>query len=167
MHEVIRLLISTLDKKQHNRDTFDCGVEPLNHFLQKQSSQIQKRNEAIIHVAHDGSLIAGFYSLSTFSLLLADDPVQFKKQSPHMPIPCMLIGRFAVDVNYQGKGLGTDLLIDALKKIKQVSKTVGIAFVVVDAKDDKAKAFYERFGFVEIQSKPLRLILQVSSIPSN
>lgn len=159
------MLISTLDKKHHDRAAFDCGVEPLNHFLKKQSSQIQKRSEAILHVAHEGSVIAGFYSLSTFSLLQADDPEQLKKQSPHMPIPCMLIGRFAVDVSQQGKGLGTDLLFDALTKIKQVSKTVGIAFVVVDAKDDKAKAFYERFGFTEIQSKPRRLILHVSKIP--
>lgn len=160
------MLISRLDKKKHDRSTFDCGVPSLNNFLQKQSSQIQKRSEAIIHVAHEGSTIAGFYSLSTFSLLPADDSEKFRKQSPHIPIPCMLIGRFAVDMTQQGKGLGTDLLFDALSKIKHISCTVGIAYVVVDAKDNKAKAFYTKFGFSALQSQSLRLILPVSNIPT-
>lgn len=156
--------ISKLDKS-HNRKAFDCGNEAINRFIKQLASQMLKRHEVIIYVAHEGNTVAGFYTLSANQIEQADDPDALKKQSKHTPIPCVLLGRLAVDNNFQGMGLGGDLLLHALKTTKQLSQTLGIAFMVVDAKDDKAKSFYEAFGFIELQNKPLRLCYPVVSIP--
>ena len=72
--------------------------------------------------------------------------------------------RLAVDMRYRGMGLGGDLLLSALKKCVQLSDSLGVAFVVVDAKDDTAKAFYQYYGFHALQSDPMRLCLPISSI---
>lgn len=156
--------ISKLDKS-HNRKDFDCGNEALNHFIRQLASQMLKRHEVIIYVAHKGDTVAGFYTLSANQLEQADDPDILKKQSKHIPIPCVLLGRLAVDKHYQGIGLGSDLLLHALHTTKQLSQTLGIAFIVVDAKDETAKSFYEAYGFIELQNKPLRLCYPVASIP--
>lgn len=161
----INLQISKLDKS-HNRQDFDCGNPTLNRFLQQLASQVTKRNEAVIYVAHEGSQIWGFYTLSNDKIEQIYDPVKLKNHSPHTGIPCVLIGRFAVDKTQQGKGIGRDLLAHALVMIKQISQITGTAFVVVDAKDEKAKVFYEQFGFFELQNIPLRLCYPVSKIES-
>ncbi|WP_131668721.1 GNAT family N-acetyltransferase [Psychrobacter pygoscelis] len=156
--------ISKLEKT-HNRKAFDCGNEPINRFIKQLASQMLKRHEVIIYVAHEGETVAGFYTLSANQIEQADDPNTLKKQSKHTPIPCVLLGRLAVDEHYQGLGLGGDLLLHALNTTKQLSQTLGIAFLVVDAKDDTAKSFYEAYGFIELQNQPLRLCYPVASIP--
>lgn len=158
------LSISKLDKS-HNRQAFDCGVEPLNHFIKKQASQLIKRDETVIYVAHDGATIAGFYTLSACEIVQADDPNYLKKQSPHSPIPCILLGRLAVDKRYRGIGLGGDLLLNALTQAKVLAGMMGLAFVVVDTKDETAKAFYEHYGFYPLQSDPTRLCFAIREIP--
>ena len=160
--------ISKLNKT-HNRKAFDCGNELINRFIRQLASQMLKRNEVVIYIAHDNSKndeVAGFYTLSAMQIEQADDPDLLKKQSKHMPIPCVLLGRLAVDKQYQGQGLGADLLLHALKTSKILSQTLGVAFIVVDAKDEVAKSFYQAYGFVELQSNPLRLCLPIVSIPS-
>lgn len=124
-----------------------------------------KRHDVIIYVAHKGDMVAGFYTLSANQIEQSDDPDILKKQSKHTPIPCVLLGRLAVDKHYQGIGLGSNLLLHALNTTKQLSQTLGIAFIVVDFKDETAKSFYEAFGFIELQNKPLRLCYPVASIP--
>ena len=159
------MLISKLDNS-HDRTNFDCGIEVLNCFIKQLASQLIKRHETVIYVAHDGERVAGFYTLSANQIEQADDPAQLKKQSKHTPIPCVLLGRLAVDKQYQGQGLGADLLLHALQTIKQLSQTLGIAFVVVDAKDETAKSFYQAYGFFELQNQPLRLCFPVAKIPN-
>lgn len=159
------LSISKLDKS-HNRQAFDCGIEPLNRFIRQQASQLIKRDETVIYVAHEGNRIAGYFTLSNIHIVQDDDPKHLKRQSPHTPIGGVLIGRLAVDVNYRGIGLGGDLLLNALSKVKIISQMTGTAFVIVDAKDETAKAFYEHYGFIELENKPMTLIYPVASIPS-
>lgn len=157
------MLISKLSK-QHDRKAFDCGQSEINRFLRQLASQVTKRHESVIYVAHEGNTIMGFYTLSSSQINKTDDPQQLKKYSGHIPVPCILIGRLAVDINHQGKGIGTDLLAHALITIKSVADLVGTAFVVVDAKDEAVKAFYEGYGFTELQANPMRLCYPVSQI---
>lgn len=163
------LVIHKLDKVNQASE-FDCGIVALNDFLCTQASQFIKRRESVLYgavdMAHDGRL-AGFYTLTATTMIQADDKALFKKQSPHLPIPCALIGRLAVDVRYQGIGLGADLLLHALQTVQAISGMMGLAFVVVDAKDDAAKQFYEKYGFLQISTNPRRLCLAVKSIPAN
>lgn len=160
----IVLQISKLEK-HHQRQAFDCGVQPLNHFIQKLATQMLKRSEVAIYIACDDTTVAGFYTLSACEIHQADDPKQLKKHSPHIPIPCVLLGRLAVDKRYQSRGLGGDLLLNALIRCKALAGMLGVAFVVVDAKDEAAKRFYEQYGFIELQHQPMRLCLAIRSIP--
>ena len=79
-------------------------------------------------------------------------------------MPVIRIGRLAVDQTMQGKGVGDSLLMDALYRSLKFSKEVGIFAVVVDAKHDKAKAFYLKYGFSEFHDEPLELFLPVKTI---
>lgn len=152
--------------KTFDRASFDCGVPVLNEFLQIRASQYIKRYEAVIYCAYDDELqkIAGYYTLSNTAIYQIDDTEILKKQHPTAPIGCVLIGRLAVDKNYQGIGLGSDLLIHALHTVKAISEMTGVAFVVVDAKDEQAKQFYEKYGFKSLTSNPMRLCYPVKNL---
>ncbi|MFA9486731.1 MULTISPECIES: GNAT family N-acetyltransferase [unclassified Moraxella] len=76
-----------------------------------------------------------------------------------------MLGRLAVDKAYQGRGLGADLLLHAMQTVKKLSQMMGLAYVIVDAKDETAKAFYERFGFVALSQHPMRLCYAIKDIP--
>ncbi len=159
----LNLFINKLEKS-HCRKNFDCGNTALNEFIQKRASQVVKRHEAVIYVAHNDNQVLGYYTLSNCHLRQQYDPVLFRKQSPHAMIPCVLLGRLAVDKTCQGKGLGGDLLLHAMTTVKQLAQTIGVAFVLVEAKDQTARAFYEGYGFIRLSSNPLRLCYPVSKI---
>lgn len=152
--------------KTFDRASFDCGVPVLNEFLQSRASQYIKRYEAVIYCAYDDELqkIAGYYTLSNTAIYQIDDTEILKKQHPTAQIGCILIGRLAVDKNYQGMGLGSDLLIHALHTVKAISEMTGVAFVVVDAKDGQAKQFYEKYGFKSLTGNPMRLCYPVKNL---
>lgn len=81
------------------------------------------------------------------------------------PIPVILLGQLAVDVNYQGRGLGSDLLIDAGKRALRVADVIGARAIVVQAFNEEAKTFYERFGFLSFSDRePLMLLLRISEL---
>lgn len=151
-----------------SKENFDCGIPALNYFIQNQASQFKRRLEAVIYcVVNEHHEIIGFYSLSSAHLIHSDYPEFLKKQNPHLPIPCALIGRLAVDKKHQGLGIGVDLLLHALKTVQTLSEHIGLAFVIVDAKNETAKRFYEKYGFqVLTQSESLiRLAFPVKNIP--
>lgn len=158
-------MLITKYQKQHDKKDFDCGIEPLNRFIHQQVNQLIKRRETVLYVAVDEYKIVGFYTLSSCQLKQGDDMELLKKQSPHSPIGGVLLGRLAVDNRYKGLGLGADLLLHAMQNIKRLSEFLGVAFVVVDAKDDNAMAFYKRYGFVELSNQPRRLCYPVKDIP--
>ncbi|TNG95459.1 GNAT family N-acetyltransferase [Pasteurellaceae bacterium USgator11] len=144
---------------QHDRSSFDCGNVEINQFLITQANQQAKKGISKTHVLvslEAPAVIIGFYSLSSLSLSLS------LKGFPKI-IPAMLIGKLGVDVRFQKQGFSKVLLAQALKKIKQYAQEIGIAFVVIDAKDEKLSLFYQQFGF-ETTTVPLRLILPVSKI---
>lgn len=151
--------------KDHDKADFDCGNEPLNRFIRQQASQLLKRHETVIYGAIDGNRLAGFYTLSACEIHRQDDEILLKRQSPHSPIGCVLLGRLAVDRAYKGQGLGADLLLHAMQTAKALSQILGIAFVVVDAKDETAQAFYEKYGFRELSNHPKRLCYAIKDIP--
>ena len=81
------------------------------------------------------------------------------------PIPVILLGQLAVDTNYQGRGLGSDLLIDAAKRVLTAADLVGARAIVVQALDEEVKEFYEQFGFLPFSDRePLMLILRIAEL---
>jgi GNAT superfamily N-acetyltransferase len=154
--------IELLDPKRHNRDDFDCGVQALNRYLQQFANQDQKRGLSKIYVIAGDTRIIGYYSLSAHSVSRENLPPSIPIGN-YRDIPFLLLGRLAVDKRFQGQGYGDAMIYHAFKTTKQLAEQVGILGMIVDAKDEKAVAFYLRFGFRRIEGSKNRLVLPIAS----
>ena len=150
----------------HNRADFSCGVGPLDNYLKRQAAQdVKKRVAASFVLSPDGRIIAGYYTLSQFSVELGTVPQHIAKTLPKYPmVPATLIGRLAVSTVFRGQGLGEILLMDALHRSLSLSAQIASAAVIVDAKDDHARRFYLKYGFLELPDVPGRLFLPMKTI---
>ena len=153
--------------KDHDRNSFDCGVPALNDYLKKYALQNQKKYAARTYVATRGNRIVGYYSLAYGSVSLEEAPQRVKSGLPRHPIPVILLARLAVDSTEQGRGLGPALLKDALLRTIQAAEIAGLRAMLVHAKDDPAKRFYEKFGFEPSPVDAYHLFLRLSDILSS
>ncbi len=150
--------------KDHDRNSFDCGVPVLDDYLKKYALQNQKKHAARTYVATRGDRIVGYYSLAYGSISLEEAPQSVKSGLPRHPIPVILLARLAVDSNEKGRGLGAALLKDALLRTIQAAEIAGLRAMIVHAKDAAAKHFYEKFGFEPSPIDAYHLFLRVSDI---
>ncbi|MEL7085936.1 MAG: GNAT family N-acetyltransferase [Cyanobacteria bacterium J06597_1] len=160
-------IVESFDKRIHLRDSFDCGNDALNSYIQRQASQDLKRKIAALFVmtAESNSEVIAYYTLSMFSAGLTDLQPALAKRLPRYPkLPATLLGRLAVDRQHKGRGLGGYLLVDALKRALDVSSQVGTLAVVAEAIDENAVTFYRKYGFESFQSNPQKLYLSMKSI---
>ncbi|MFV0575057.1 MAG: GNAT family N-acetyltransferase [Vibrio sp.] len=154
-----------LDKEKHNRNRFNCGIEPLNNYLKVMASQQAKKDNTRTFVLEDvenRSNIIGFYTLTMTPIDLKALPNKLQKKH-QSSTSGGLIARLAVDSRYKGQGYGEWLLIDALRKLLAASDSVAFSVVIVDAKDG-AKYFYERYGFQAFQDTENKLFITISDI---
>jgi GNAT superfamily N-acetyltransferase len=159
-------VIERLDR-HHDRTAFDCGHPLLTDWLRQQASQYEKRDLARVYVAvEEGqSLVLGYYALSAHRVSYEDLPdEQVKGLPPQLDVPVVLLGRLAVDQTVQGRGLGSLLLLDALRRVTHISQQLGCRAVEVDAIDDAARGFYLKFGFTSLRDDPHHLFLPMSLI---
>jgi GNAT superfamily N-acetyltransferase len=149
---------------KHDRAAFSCGVAALDDWFHARAGQDEKRNVARVFVAvDDQSGIVGFYSLSSFTLAIADLPPEYAKRLPRYDlIPAALIGRLARDERVRGEGVGDLLLADAVLRVVGTSRSLAVFAIVVDARNEEAAAFYRDFGFAPFPSRPLRLFMPMS-----
>lgn len=153
--------------KHHNRAAFSSGSVSLDYYLQHQAGQEARRHIAVTFVLVDTEhqALAGYYTLSATSIRLAELPPDVAERLPRYPlVPATLLGRLAIDAGYQGKRLGEFLLMDALQRSCAQSQTIASMAVVVDAKDERAVSFYERYGFIKFPEQPHRLFLPMKTI---
>lgn len=150
--------------RSHDRIAFDCGVPTLNEYLKQYALQNQRKNAARTYVAARGSRVVGYYTLAYGSVSLAEAPPRVKAGLAKYPIPVILLARLAVDVAERGQGLGAGLLKDALLRTVQAAEIAGLRAMLVHAKDDAAKAFYQKFGFEPSPVDAYHLFLKVSDI---
>ena len=142
----------------HNRGVFDCGVEPLNRYLQQQATQDVKRNVATVCVAAIGTEITGYYSLANTGISPGILPDNLQKKMPrYQMLPAVLLGRLAVDLRYKGRKLGIGLLSDAF--VLSLKSPLAWALFLTDALDASAAAFYGRFGFRPLKDNPNHLYI--------
>ena len=155
--------------KSFDRSQFDCGVPPLNSFMVTQARQSQSKgfNRTYVAILSDDSdkVVQGYYSISMGQIDLSSLPSEQIKSLPKHPVPVGRIGRLAVNQSMKGKGLGRELLVNALVRIRDASQSIGAFAVVVDAKDESAKQFYQKFGFITFVNDPFALFLPIASIP--
>lgn len=146
---------------RHRKAEFSCGVPVLDDYLRTRASQDMRRFSAAVFVMGPDSepdRIAGYYTLSAFSTELDSLPEAVAKHlARYSSVPSLRIGRLARDLSFPG--LGSFLLADALARCVRQSDEIGAALIVVDAKDDRAKRFYEKHGFVSLAAAPSRLVL--------
>lgn len=148
----------------HDRKSFACGVAALDDYLATRASQDFKRRIGNCFVAvTDDNQIAGYYTLAATSIPLNDITDAEAKKLPRYPvIPAALIGRLAIDRRFKGMKLGGALIIDAAKRA--ATSDAAIYAMIVEAKDETAKAFYEHLGFVCFRSRPLSLYLPLTTL---
>ncbi len=147
----------------HDRKTFDCGDVALNLYLQQFANQDQNRGLSRVYVLAEQRRIVGYYSISAYSVA-TDELADQVKIDAYRELPFLLLGRLAVDRNFQGQGLGDALIIHAFQTTVAAAEKIGIFGMIVDAKDERAAGFYERFGFTRLSTSKNRLVLPFSAI---
>lgn len=148
----------------HDRSAFASGSDALDRYFRNQAGQEARKNIAasFVLVLPDGT-IAGFYTLSSTSIMLPELPETMARKLPRYPlVPATLLGRLAVDRQHHGRGFGRFLLADAL--YRAAKNEIASFAVIVEAKDDQAKRFYERESFRPFPDQPLRLFLDMAEI---
>jgi len=151
---------SLLDEA-HRLDAFDCGMDSLNDWLKRRARANQVSGASRTYVVTDEEgRVAGYYCLASGALTLAQAPGGVRRNMPD-PIPMAILGRLAVDRNWQGHGLGAALLRDAVERTRAASNILGIRGLLVHALSDDAKAFYERYGFVASPERPMLLVMSL------
>lgn len=154
----------------HKKSNFSCGKEMLDVYIHKQANQDVKRKLSACFVINEKetNLIKGYYTLSNNSIPSKFVPNQIQKKLPrtYESIPTTLLGRLAIDNRFQGQGIGKLILIDALKRSYEISKTIGSFSVIVDPIDQDAENFYEKYGFIKLPDSgkmflPMKTISQL------
>ncbi len=154
--------------QQHDRDGFDCGVEPLNVFLRQTARQHGDRgiSRTFVLVEDDSAPpkpVLGYFSLNLCQLQADALPAEVAERFPRV-VSGVRLGRLAVDLRYQRQGIGRLLLVAAMRRFLEIFKTAGGIGLFVDAKDDAARRYYAQFGFESMPSNPLELFLAVKVI---
>ncbi|RUS93608.1 hypothetical protein DSM106972_095980 [Dulcicalothrix desertica PCC 7102] len=151
--------------KQHDRGAFCCSIEALDRYLKQQALQDVRKLVAapFVLIEKNSGAIAGYYTLCATSIKINELPTEIVKKLPKYPdVPATLLGRLAVDQNYRNKGLGEALLMDALKRC--LKNEIATMAVVVSAKDDRARSFYEHYDFIRFPDYLYRLFLPMTTI---
>lgn len=147
---------------------FDCGVPSLNDFFMKHALINQKRRLGVTVVGLERERkpprVVGYYTVCPAQIECGSLPRKHARSLPRYPVPAIRLCRLAVDRASQGRGLGKELLVHALLKCCEQSRAGGGSVVLVDATDEKARAFYERFGFMATAREPLLLVMRVQDI---
>jgi GNAT superfamily N-acetyltransferase len=145
-------------------DGFDCGQAPLNLFLQRFALVSQKSGSAQTYVCCQDKRVVGFYSLAVASVESEAAPARITKGLARHPVPVMLLARLAVDLGHQHQGLGRALLKDALLRTAQAADIAGIRSLLVHAKDDAARQWYEAWEFEPSPTDPYHLFLLLKDL---
>ena len=143
---------------KHNLADFNCGVPSLNDWLKRQALKNEGAGASRTFVACKDLQVIGFYSLAVGSGHRQETPGKIKRRMPE-PVPVMILGRLAVDVHWQNKGIGRGLLKDAVSRTIQAAQYAGMRALVVHALSEDAKLFYQRHGFQESPLNQYTLML--------
>ncbi len=151
-----------LDARLHDRAGFHCGVPALDDYLRKYAAQQNAKGISTVFVLVDDaapSKILGFHTLSAAQVGVQQLSDTERKKLPRYPVPCFRMGRLARTIESRGAGLGEVLIGCAVDRCLHARSLVGAYALLVDAKDEKAKSFYERYGFIPYVDAPMSLYL--------
>lgn len=155
--------------RHHDRSGFDCGVPALNEYLQRFARQSHENRAAKTFVAvrpEAPLVVLGYYTITPGTIAFANAPAVLTKRLGCYDLPVFRLGRLAVSVALQGRGLGGDLLFAAGERAVAVAREVGGVALAIDAKDGRTAGWYERFGALGLLDDPLKLVLPLDTIHS-
>jgi GNAT superfamily N-acetyltransferase len=150
--------------EEHDRTVFSCGEEALDRYIRTQASQDVRRRIASCFVAIEvaSGRLAAYYTIASASIPTPDLPSEITRRLPRYPsLPAVRIGRLAVDFAFGGRGLGAALLADVVRRTLQAPPAAYT--LLVDAKNDRASAFYRHHGFRPLASQPRTLFLPLAT----
>jgi GNAT superfamily N-acetyltransferase len=144
----------------HELDAFDSGVAPLDDWLKRRARRNEAEGASRTFVIRAGRRVVGYYSLAAGSILHSAATGRVRRNMPD-PVPVLLLGRLAVDRGWHGRGLGADLLYDAVLRALGAAESVGVRAILVHAISAEAKAFYEKHGFRASPVEPMTLMITI------
>lgn len=144
----------------HELEAFDCGIAALDEWLKRRARRNEAEGASRTFVICAGRRVIGYYSLAAGSVLHAVATGKIRRNMPD-PVPVVLLGRLAVDRQWQGKGLAADLLSDAVLRIVGAAETVGVRAILVHAISQAARNFYEKHGFRASSVEPMTLMITI------
>lgn len=164
MTKKLPLNAPVLLSSSHEVETFDCGEEALNTYLKKFALINNQNSSSRTYVALRANRVVGYYTLTPGSVTKEQSPQRIGKGLANHPVPVIILARLAVDKTEQGAGLGKGLLQDALLKVIHAAEIIGGRALLIHAKNEQAKSFYERFGFESSPIDPFHLYLLLKDI---
>jgi GNAT superfamily N-acetyltransferase len=153
--------------RHHDRKSFDCGAAELNEYLARHARQNHAAGGAKTFVAVppvEPTRVLGYYSIVPGSIEFARVPATLTRKLGRYQVPVFRLGRLAVSVTLQGRGLGGDLLLAAGVRALSVATQIGGLALAIDAKDERAAEWYERFGALRLLDDPLELVLPLGTV---
>ncbi len=153
--------------RHHHRAAFDCGSPELNEYLQRYARRNHERGGAKTFVAvspDDPDRNLGYYSIAPGVIESEQAPEDIRRRLGRYPIPVFRLARLAVDHSAQRQGLGGALLFAAAERALAVAEEVGGVALAIDAKDEDAAKWYERFGALRLRDEPLQLLLPLATV---
>ncbi|HEY0732642.1 MAG TPA: GNAT family N-acetyltransferase [Chitinophagaceae bacterium] len=152
----------------HEKGKFSCGKKMLDDYIHKQAGQdIKNKVSTCFVLSDDGKVVKGYYTLSSGSIPHSQVPVELNKKLKlprYKDLPVILLGRLAIDQQFKGEGLGSSLLLDALRRsYATASNAVAAMAVILDPLDEEARRFYQKFGFVNLPDSK-RMFLPMKTI---
>lgn len=153
--------------RRHDRNAFDCGDADLNDYLKRHARRNHESGGSktfVATVAADGRTVLGFYSLSPASISYARTPVLVRRGLGRYDVPVFRLGRLAVGQPAQGQGLGGQLVLAAGRRCLRVAAEVGGVALLIDAKSERAAAWYAGYGAIPLLDAPLSLLLPLATV---
>ncbi len=145
----------------HDLSAFDSGEPVLDDWLRRRALQNEESGASRTYVVCAGKKVVGYYSLAVGAVAHAEAPGRVRRNMPD-PVPAMVLGRLAIDKAYQGAGIGTGLLRDAIMRTIQAADIAGIRVILIHAISEAVKRFYEKYGFISSPVDPMTVMITVA-----
>ena len=163
------MLLSTPEPlaASHDVSEFSCGYSTLDNWLKTRALSNQQKGFTAVMVVHQEGRVVGYYGLAPTAVVPSVLPRSIRTGQPPDPVPCLLLGQLATDLQWAGRGMGTGLLKHALARCVQAASLIGGRALMVNAIDDEAARFWARRGFIASRDDPLILFRSIGDIAAS
>lgn len=151
----------------HDVSEFSCGKPSLDRWLKTRALDNQEKGFTAVLVTHVASRVVGYYGLAPTAVLPSTLPRSIRTGQPPSPVPCLLLGQLATDLNWIGQGVGTGLLKHALLRCVAAAGLIGGRALLVHAVDVEAASFWRRRGFIASKDDPMILFRSIADIAAS